>query len=513
MSYGVRKTKFREGTEMKYAKRFKAYVSAITIAAMLAMVPTREVNAGLKEAMNSMFVSTSTSAQVYNSQRLMGVYGGSMSLRAPGKGINIVQFARPRIDAGCGGIDIFFGSFSFINGAQFEQLIRSIAANATGFAIKAAIKLMCEPCEQILSDLEDRINALNSLAKNTCAIAKSLVNGGDIEGKIANEAAGIGKALGRAVSSFSDWVAGENKEQTQKPSETAQGGSTVAESNNKMVGNAVWKAGMLTMSNGSNTLSAFVTQKQAIELLMSLFGTLVLPEPDPNAKCDATASPQTCDKPPQYKESILTWAQILRTRTTSPNGLDVYTCANEQCTRINTRQMSLSEWGGVEDIVNTALFGTTDVENRGSWTDNSIIGSFALKRPLGASNTLDARSKIILDMMPFPLLRMLFEAQKIPGAPEQIGIIVAKYLPSYFEYVMAIELMKIGKSAFVEQTEASMPDNYKEQLLLKEKDLYSMRPDPKMMTELVKAVYESLIVNQRLTASQIRGSSSSDAGK
>ena len=79
--------------------------------------------------------------------------------------------------------------------------------------------------------------------------------------------------------------------------------------------------------------------------------------------------------------------------------------------------------------------------------------------------------------------------------------------------LMAIELMRIGKSAFVEQTEASMPDNYKEQLLLKEKDLYTLRPDPKMMSELVKSVYESLIVNQRLTASQIRGSSSSDTRK
>lgn len=497
---------------MKYVKRLKASVCVTTIAAMIAAMPSKDAHAGLKEALNHMFISTSTSPQVYNSQRLMGVYGGSMSLRAPGKGINIVQFARPRIDAGCGGIDIFFGSFSFINGAQFEQLIRSIAANATGFAIKAAIKLMCEPCEQILSDLEARINALNSLAKNTCAIAKSLVGGGDIEGKIANEAAGIGKALGRAVSAFSDWVSGENKEQAEKPSETARGGTSVAAANNKMIGNAVWKASMISMANGSNTLSAFLTQKQAIEMLMSLFGTLVLTEPDPNVQCDATASPQTCDKPPQYKESILTWPQVLRTRQVAADGMDVYTCADQNCTRVNTRQMPLSEWGGVEDIVNLAMFGTTEPENRGSWTSTSIIGSFALKRPLDASNSLDTRSRMILELMPFPLLRMLLEAQKIPGAPEQIGIIVSKYLPSYFEYVLAIELMRIAKTAFLEQTEASMPDNYKDQLLLKEKEIYSMRPDPRMMGEMVKSVYESLVINQRLTASQIRGNSPVTAG-
>ena len=84
---------------MAKARRFKATVTAITIAAMAALMPA-EASAGLKEAMNDMFVTTSTNAQTYKSQRLMGVYGGSLSIRSPGRGINIVQFAPPRIDAG-----------------------------------------------------------------------------------------------------------------------------------------------------------------------------------------------------------------------------------------------------------------------------------------------------------------------------------------------------------------------------------------------------------------------------
>ena len=114
---------------MKAVKRFKASVCVVTIAAMMAIMPSKEASAGLKEALNDMFVTTSTSPQAYNSQRLMGVYGGSMSLRAPGKGINIVQFAPPRIDAGCGGIDIFFGSFSFINGECLANFTKSAVWN------------------------------------------------------------------------------------------------------------------------------------------------------------------------------------------------------------------------------------------------------------------------------------------------------------------------------------------------------------------------------------------------
>ena len=55
---------------MAKARRFKATVTAITIAAMAALMPA-EASAGLKEAMNDMFVTTSTNAQTYKSQRLM----------------------------------------------------------------------------------------------------------------------------------------------------------------------------------------------------------------------------------------------------------------------------------------------------------------------------------------------------------------------------------------------------------------------------------------------------------
>ncbi|NNC09771.1 hypothetical protein HJC10_44145, partial [Corallococcus exiguus] len=115
----------------------------------------------------------------------------------------------------------------------------------------------------------------------------------------------------------------------------------------------------------------------------------------------------------------------------------------------------------------------------------------------------------ILDLTPFPLLHFLLEAQKIPGAPEQIGMIVAQFLPDYFGYMLGIELLTIGKSAFTEQTKAMMPEGYAAELKLKEDALMRMRPDAERMNSMVKAVYDSLVINQRLTTSQMRGSSGS----
>ncbi|MBP0685759.1 hypothetical protein J8J21_22190, partial [Mycobacterium tuberculosis] len=67
----------------------------------------------------------------------------------------------------------------------------------------------------------------------------------------------------------------------------------------------------------------------------------------------------------------------------------------------------------------------------------------------------------------------------------------------------------IGKSAFTEQTKAMMPDGYAAELKIKEEALMKMRPDADKMNSMVKAVYDSLVINPRLTASQMRGASGS----
>ncbi len=52
----------------------------------------------------------------------------------------------PSFSAGCGGIDLFGGSFSFINMNQFVDLMRAVASNAAGYAFQLAINAMCPDC-------------------------------------------------------------------------------------------------------------------------------------------------------------------------------------------------------------------------------------------------------------------------------------------------------------------------------------------------------------------------------
>ena len=54
-----------------------------------------------------------------------------------------------------------------------------------------------------------------------------------------------------------------------------------------------------------------------------------------------------------------------------------------------------------------------------------------------------------------------------------------------------------------------MPDGYAAELKIKEEALMKMRPYADEMNSMVTAVYDSLVINQRLTASQMRGASGS----
>ena len=81
-----------------------------------------------------------TPGGAYDTQRRGVISGGSISMRNKIVHPNLISWVPPEINGGCGGIDLFAGSFSFINGAQFTQLSRSIAQAAVGYAFELAIE-------------------------------------------------------------------------------------------------------------------------------------------------------------------------------------------------------------------------------------------------------------------------------------------------------------------------------------------------------------------------------------
>jgi conjugative transfer pilus assembly protein TraH len=81
------------------------------------------------------------------------------------------------MNAGCGGIDAYLGSFSHINSEQFKALLQQVGANTVGLLFKAALKSINPMIESVLGDLEKTLASYNSYSRSSCQMANSLVNG------------------------------------------------------------------------------------------------------------------------------------------------------------------------------------------------------------------------------------------------------------------------------------------------------------------------------------------------
>jgi Conjugative relaxosome accessory transposon protein. len=137
--------------------------------------------AGMQGFLSGMFTATSVpqAASLGNGVTLSGGYA---EVRTPLSGANIVSFSPPDISAGCGGINLYMGSFHFINGQEFLALLRTIGQEALGYAFQLAIDAMCHQCGALLASIEKTIQAMNNSLHNTCQLAHGIFNAGDIAG-------------------------------------------------------------------------------------------------------------------------------------------------------------------------------------------------------------------------------------------------------------------------------------------------------------------------------------------
>ncbi len=163
-----------------------------------------------------------TPAESYATQRRGVISGGSIELRTNLTTPNLISFVPPSVKAGCGGIDLFGGSFSFINGQQLNQLMRNIAQMATSYAFQLAVEGLCPTCAQIMTKLQKDIQFINGLLRGDCGRVKQLV-----DSSIGPTVRGWSEEIGRFTATSLDTEHGfledafKGLEQTPSPSATA----------------------------------------------------------------------------------------------------------------------------------------------------------------------------------------------------------------------------------------------------------------------------------------------------
>ena len=119
--------------------------------------------------------SNVTPSAVYAGEANNLITGGSLYLRAPVKNYGLYSFNMPGASGGCGGIDMFLGSFGFINKEQFISMLRNIGNNSMGLAFQLAIDSMSSMLGINMKDLRAELSKWTQDSINTCKTSKYLV--------------------------------------------------------------------------------------------------------------------------------------------------------------------------------------------------------------------------------------------------------------------------------------------------------------------------------------------------
>ena len=256
--------------------RFKASASATFLALFLAASPA--LPAGLSDMLNEQFntMSNITMPGVYETQRRGVLSGGSVAARSKIVNTQIVSMVPPSWKGGCGGIDLFAGSFSFINGEQFVQLLRSIASNAAGYAFQVALSTVCDQCMTWMNSLQKSMQALNQFAGNSCQLAQGIVNTAtdgidSINWKGRNDVSLTNMWKGFTDDYLSGWTQMSGKSETEKRKENDPTGYA-----EDVTGNIVWREIKKSNVNRWFVNAAGGSDSELLEQLMSLTGTVVV---------------------------------------------------------------------------------------------------------------------------------------------------------------------------------------------------------------------------------------------
>ena len=341
---------------------------------VLAMATSGSFAAGnaLQTKMDTVFGSMSnvTKPGVFETQRRGVLSGGSVYVRNPVMNTQLINFQPPSWNASCGGIDFFGGSFSFINADQFVQLLRTVAANAKGYAFQMALDIACEQCMTWINNLQSKIQQLNSALGNSCQLAQGLVS--DIRSGIDSNYHSKYSAIGTVKGLYTDWFGASSNTDGKKTNEEVHNNMPEAEEN--LVGNIVWQS----LKNGnakSWVVAGAAGDKDEYSLLMSFSGTVIIDPPaaDKDGKGNSNK--------PNYFPPKLGFKQLIEGGT-----VPVYTCNDEdKCMSPTDGTLTIV---GLQKKIEEVLLGTD--------ASVGVITKFGMM----ADNAFTAQEAAVMSNMP-----------------------------------------------------------------------------------------------------------------
>ncbi|MFO9976938.1 conjugal transfer pilus assembly protein TraH, partial [Escherichia sp. WS2868] len=152
----------------------------ILCAALLTVTPavSADVNSDMNQFFNKLgFASNTTQPGVWQGQAAGYAYGGSLYARTQVKNVQLISMTLPDINAGCGGIDAYLGSFSFINSEQLQRFVKQIMSNAAGYFFDLALQTTVPEIKTAKDFLQKMASDINSMNLSSCQAAQGIIGG------------------------------------------------------------------------------------------------------------------------------------------------------------------------------------------------------------------------------------------------------------------------------------------------------------------------------------------------
>ncbi|EFH3388505.1 conjugal transfer protein TraH, partial [Escherichia coli] len=180
----------------------------VLCAVLLTVTPaaSADVNSDMNQFFNKLgFASNVTQAGVWQGQAAGYAYGGSLYARTQVKNIQLISMTLPDINAGCGGIDAYLGSFSFINGDQLQRFVKQIMSNAAGYFFDLALQATVPEIKTAKDFLQKMASDINSMNLSSCQVAQGIVGGLFPQTQVSQQK--VCQDIAGESNIFADWAA------------------------------------------------------------------------------------------------------------------------------------------------------------------------------------------------------------------------------------------------------------------------------------------------------------------
>ncbi|WNP36888.1 conjugal transfer pilus assembly protein TraH (plasmid) [Enterobacter kobei] len=247
----------------------KALLTATAVfLAGIAVTPARaDVNSDLNGFFGSLGYSGNVSqAQAWQGQAAGYFTGGSVYLRNPVKNVQLISMQLPSLNAGCGGIDAYLGSFSMISGEEIQRFVKQIMSNAAGYAFDLALQTMVPELKQAKDFLQKLASDVNSMNMSSCQAAQGIIGGLWPVTQVSQQK--ICQDIAGETNMFADWAASRQGCTVGGKGDTVTNKASDAQKDQVLKNkNLIWDA--------LNRNSLFNGNRQLKELVMSTVGSII----------------------------------------------------------------------------------------------------------------------------------------------------------------------------------------------------------------------------------------------